>query len=181
VPGLVAASSGRICVNSRCSRFRDVPAYHDHNWGVWRDLTWEWGAARGSRIALLYGGVYGPERGSAAENSAVRSPFFLAVVDTLGVKQVLRFSSIQYTGRQRTAGADRFIAPERFELVATRDSDSLRMRVLVDNALATEMKTRGFRRGFLQMRGHFTVEGRLLGESVADSGTGFFETYVAPR
>jgi hypothetical protein len=36
----------------------------------------------------------------------------------------------------------------------------------------------GFRRVFLQMRGRFTLHGRLLGETVADSGQGFFETYV---
>jgi hypothetical protein len=41
------------------------------------------------------------------------------------------------------------------------------------------MGTSGFRRIFLQMRGHFTASGRLLGETVADSGSGFFETYVA--
>jgi hypothetical protein len=43
------------------------------------------------------------------------------------------------------------------------------------------MNTGGFRRVFLQMRGHFTLSGRLLGEMVADSGTGFFETYATSR
>jgi hypothetical protein len=105
----------------------------------------------------------------------------LAVVDSLGVRQVLRFSTIEYSGSRPTKGGQTFRAPERFDLLATRHTDSLRLSVRVEHALATEMKARGFRRGFLQMRGSFTVAGTVLGKVVADSGTGFFETYVGPR
>ncbi|HET6837945.1 MAG TPA: hypothetical protein VFH24_07855 [Gemmatimonadales bacterium] len=179
VPGLIASATGTICVVDRCRRFSDSPAYHDHNWGVWRDVTWEWGAARGSSLALLYGGVYGPDRAAVAGASAVRSPFFLTLVDSLGVRQVLRFGSIEYTGSRPTVGGEAFRSPERFELLATRDADSVRVRVQVVEALATEMRTNGFHRGFLQMRGRFTVNGTVVGKIVADSGTGFFETYVS--
>jgi hypothetical protein len=171
VPALMATAAGRICVGSRCQTFSDVPAYHDHNWGVWRDVTWEWGAARGNRVSLLYGGVYG---------SSARTPFFLSVLDSLGVKQVLRFSRIEYQGKRETSGAVRASAPTRFSLLGSRESDTLRLDVRVVDALGTEMGAGGFRRVFLQMRGHFTVTGRLLGQTLADSGTGFFETYVVP-
>lgn len=172
VPGLVATSSGTICVASRCRSFADAPAYHDHNWGVWRDVTWEWGVARGSRLSVLYGGIYATDR---------RSPFFLTAVDSLGVKQVLRFDRIQYQGERSTTGSIRARAPSRFKLMATRDTDTLSMDVDVVDALGTEMGARSFHRVFLQMRGHFSLRGRLLGESVADSGMGFFETYLVPR
>ncbi|HYF38908.1 MAG TPA: hypothetical protein VD930_04400, partial [Gemmatimonadales bacterium] len=181
VPGLSASAAGTICVAGHCVRVNGASAYHDHNWGVWRDVTWEWGAAQGSSLAILYGGVYGPERTGLIGPASVRSPFFLALVDSLGVRQVLRFSSIQYTGSRATAGGQAFRAPERFELLATREMDSLRVQVRVDDALSTEMKASGFRRGFLQMRGRFTIDGKVLGEAVADSGTGFFETYVDSR
>jgi hypothetical protein len=171
VPGLVAAAAGRICVGARCRSFGDVPAYHDHNWGVWRDVTWEWGAARGKRLSLLYGGVYG---------SSARSPFFLSVLDSLGVKQVLRFDRIDYQGKRETAGSVRANPPTRFSLLASRESDTLRLDVQVVDALGTEMRSASFRRVFLQMRGRFTLSGRLLGQTLADSGSGFFETYV-PR
>jgi hypothetical protein len=177
VPALVATAAGRICVARRCRHFRDAPAYHDHNWGVWRDVTWEWGAAQGRRLAILYGGVYGPGR----DDAAVRSPFFLTAVDSLGVSQVLRFQRIRYQGSHPASGTGRFTSPERFDLVATREADTLRLLVEVEDALGTEMRASGFRRGFLQMRGRFTIGGRLLGETVADSGVGFFETYVGPR
>jgi hypothetical protein len=178
VPGLVAKASGRVCVGTRCRSFLDIPAYHDHNWGIWRDVTWEWGAAQGSRLALLYGGVYGPERSNAANGSSVHSPFFLAAVDSLGVMQVLRFDKIDYYGSRPAAGESRFTSPQRFDLLAMRELDTVRLSVNVQDALATHTATDGFHRGFLQMRGKFTLSGRLLGQSVADSGMGFFETYV---
>jgi hypothetical protein len=179
VPALVATASGRICLASQCRSFEAVPAYHDHNWGVWRNVTWEWGAASGTRLSLLYGGIYGPDQGSPTGASTVRSPFFLTVVDSLGVKQVLRFSRINYHGARAAAGAVKATSPARFNLVAAREADTLRLDVSVADALGTEMRTSVFRRVFLQMRGRFTIRGRLLGETVADSGTGFFETYVS--
>jgi hypothetical protein len=147
---------------------------------VWRNVTWEWGAARGSRLSLLYGGVYGPERDRDAEKDNVASPFFLTLVDSLGVKQVLRFGRIGYEGSRSVSGSTRANAPARFSLVASRDADTVSLNVQVLDALATEMSASEFRRVFLQMRGRFRLAGRVGGQVVADSGTGFFETYTAP-
>jgi hypothetical protein len=171
VPGLVASVDGEICLGRRCRSVAAVPAYHDHNWGVWREVAWEWGAARGDRLSLLYGGVYG---------SSARSPFFLSVLDSLGVKQVLRFNRIDYEGKRKTAGGIRSNAPARLGLVATRESDTLHLEVQVVDALGTRMRSGSFQRVFLQMQGRFSLRGRLLGREVADSGTGFFETYIVP-
>jgi hypothetical protein len=171
VPALDAKATGRICVGRRCDSFTGVPAYHDHNWGVWRDVTWEWGAGRGTRMSLLYGGVYGPEQEQATGRPGAVSPFFLTLVDSLGVKQVLRFDRIRYQGAR----------PDQFTLVGTREADTVRIDVQVGDVMATEMKASEFRRIFLQMRGRFSLAGRVAGETVADSGTGFFETYVPAR
>ena len=171
VPALVATASGRICAAGRCTEVRDVPAYHDHNWGVWRDVTWEWGAARGARLSLLYGGVHGPE-------DAGSSPFFLALVDSLGIRRVLRFGDIQYDGSRRADGLPAVQAPERFTLVGTWEADTVRLSVEVDHALASEVAASPRERVFLQMRGSFELSGRVLEERVHETGEGFFETYL---
>jgi hypothetical protein len=169
VPALRAEASGRICVSDECRTFMAAPAYHDHNWGVWRAVTWEWGTATGRHYNLLYGGVYG---------STSRTPFFLALVDSLGVKQVLRFTDIRYEGGRPLAGAASATAPGRFTLVATHEEDSVGLSVGVVDALGTNMAAGDFRRVFLQMRGSFVLSGRVGGQTVADSGMGFFETYL---
>ena len=169
VPALSAEASGKICVSDRCRTFSRAPAYHDHNWGVWRGVTWEWGNGTGRHYNLLYGGVYG---------SSNRTPFFLALVDSLGVKQVLRFTDIRYEGHRKVASAGSAHAPDRFSLLATHEEDSVRLNVRVVDAMGTNMTAGNFRRVFLQMRGSFELAGNVAGESVADSGVGFFETYL---
>jgi hypothetical protein len=180
VPGLVAAASGRICVRARCTRFDGAAAYHDHNWGVWRDVTWEWGNARGQWLSFLYGGIYASTPTSGADPT-VRSPFFLSVLDSLGVKQVLRFDAIRYAGARSASGAPHASSPEQFTLIGVREADTLKIHVQVLDALATRRNQTRSERTFLQMRGHFTASGRLLGATVSDSGSGFFETYVGPH
>ena len=178
VPGLGAIASGTICVGGHCDRVSSARAYHDHNWGVWRDVTWEWGAARGASLSLLYGGVYGPAR-SRAGAGAVTSPFFLGIVDSLGVRQVLQFDRLAYEGAMPAEGAAGAVAPARFSLTAGRGADTVRLEAQIEHALATEMNASAFRRLFFQMRGRFELEGRLAGAQVSDSGRGFFETYRA--
>jgi hypothetical protein len=180
VPALSATAFGTICVAGRCRNLTNVPAYHDHNWGTWRNVTWEWGTGRGRRFDILYGGVYGPETDRSAGGSVLDSPFFLTLVDSLGVKQVLRFSEISYEGARAVTGSTRGNAPAQFSLIGVREADSVRLDVSVVDALATEMAQGEFHRVFLQMRGKFILDGMVAGEAVADSGMGFFETYVVP-
>ena len=175
VPAVSGTASGQICLRSRCQILSQVPAYHDHNWGVWRGVTWEWGSGSGAKLSILYGGVAGP---NSASGSSARSPFFLTVFDSLGMQQVLRFEQILYRGSRPAAGGSSTASPAEFVLQSSREADTLNVRVRVLDALATGMGEGRFRRFFLQMRGHFTISGRLLGRTVSDTGSGFFETYV---
>jgi len=174
VPALSAEASGKICLEASCRGINSVPAYHDHNWGVWRDVRWEWGAGQGARFNLLYGGVYGPQEDQGHGHAS----FFLALVDSLGVKQVLRFRTIRYQGARPVSGSSGATSPTTFSLVGQNDADTVHVDVRVTDALATRMNTSGFRRVFLQMRGAFVLRGHLGAEVIADSGMGFFETYT---
>jgi hypothetical protein len=168
VPALRGTASGTICEADECRRFDEVAAYHDHNWGVWRATIWNWGQGRGQTMSVVYGGVISTDSALAGS----RSPYFLAVVDSLGIRQILRFATIDYRGR----GPGDASTPERFALVAARGPDTVRLSVRVLEAQATPVVFAPKR--FLQMRGAFTLAGRLLGRPVADSGFGFFETFV---
>jgi hypothetical protein len=85
---------------------------------------------------------------------------------------------MEYRGARSVAGLPGARSPERFGLVASRLSDTVRLEVDVRDALATGMGGGGLRRAFLQMRGDFHVTGKVDGVAIADSGAGFFETYV---
>jgi len=171
VPALSATATGRFCVGGRCRIVRDIPAYHDHNWGVWRDVSWDWGSGRGATFNILYGGVH-------AADSGARGSLFVALVDSLGVRQVFRTPRILYSGSRPVPGAPGLRAPAAFEFVALREADTIRVVTEVDEVQATRRQSGGGATWFLQMRGRFRLRGRVAGEAAADSGTGFFETYV---
>ncbi len=158
VPVLRGKADGRLCDRGICTTVQDAAAYHDHNWGVWRDVTWEWGAAGGGRLSLLYGGVRGPVGGG------VEAPFFLALADSLGILQVLRFDHVEAEGNP----------PRRLALLARQGEDRVRLAVEVVDRSTTTLA--GGRR-FVQMRGRFILSGRVAGREVSDSGLGFFETW----
>lgn len=167
------SATGTICEAAGCRRFDRVAAYHDHNWGLWRETTWNWGQARGEEMSVVYGGVLTPDSVTAPS----RTPYFMAVVDSQGVRQILRFGKIEYQGVGTVTGGIK--APERFRIVAVRDPDTVRLDARVHLAQATRVAIGS--RVFLQLRGSFRLSGTLLGRQVSDSGLGFFETFVDAR
>ncbi len=167
VPALRGRAEGTLCFAGECRRVADAPAYHDHNWGVWQDVTWEWGAAAGQRHSLLYGGVRQGE--SYPGNS--RAPFFLALYDSLGLGQILRFEQADYRWADDSSRVE-------FEIVATQQDDFVRLSVDVWDVARTATGDDGRGPVFFQMRGDWRLAGRVAGLEVADTGRGFFETWL---
>lgn len=173
VPALSGTASGSVCVDGRCRRLDRVPAYHDHNWGVWRDVSWDWGSARGTGFNLLYGGIHSSDSSTAGQGS-----LFVALVDSLGVRQIFRTPRIEYRGSRPVAEAPGVLAPTAFEFQAVRDEDTLRLAAEIGDVHATGRRGARALVYFLQMRGSFRLTGRVEGRAVADSGSGFFEAYI---
>ena len=163
-PALYATADGTVCL-PRCEEVRGAQAYHDHNWGVWRDVSWEWGSASDERLSLLYGVVRG--------DSTATEGLFAYLVDGRGVRGVYRPGPIDFLETApQAAGGGTIRVPRRFAFEDRRKG--LRVTVDVRAVHVTDMD-RPRRRWFVQMRGVATVEenGREIGKL-----PGFFETYV---
>ena len=176
VPALRADASGSICVASTCERYANAQSYHDHNWGVWRGVTWDWGASRAGPFTILYGRVIAPD-------AKREQPLFVYVVDSLGFRAVMRPSTISYEdGRTAAVNGRDLRVPSRAVFADVRGSDTLRVELNIEDAIATDMRQSAAQPSFggpyfIQMKGTATISGRLNGERVAGKGTGFFETY----
>lgn len=177
VPALRATASGTVCAGDRCDRYEGAQSYHDHNWGVWRDVTWEWGSARVGAYSLLYGRV---TRGG---DEAVDEPVFVYLVDSLGFAGVFRPRAIEYEdGRRMLVGGRRIAVPARGLLFDVRGADTIRVELDVDDATATPLRARRpgevvAARAFVQMKGRARLSGRLGGVALDERGQGFFETW----
>ena len=177
VPGLRASASGRICVVARCDSLDPAQSYHDHNWGIWRSVAWEWGEARAGDYTLLYGRI--------VTEGAVEQPLFVYVVDSLGFVGLFRPRTIEYVDERTTTVDGKTIrVPSTGRMTDSRGDDEVRIELHVDDAVATDVRRSarqpidGFsKRYFVQMKGTATISGRVGGKSIAGTGAGFFETY----
>ncbi len=183
VAALRADATGSICVSGRCERYEGAQSYHDHNWGVWSGVTWEWGATRAGAFTILYGRVNPPERLDAA------SPLFLFLVDSLGFRSLFRPATVRYTEGRTTIVDGRTVrVPARAVLADARGRDTIRVELEIEDASATDMRRSAVERGepgealmrtpyFVQMKGIARLSGRVGGKVVQGEGRGFFETY----
>ena len=176
VPGLRASATGSICVASACERYENAQAYHDHNWGVWRGVTWDWGASRAGPYTILYGRVIAPD-------AKREQPLFVYVVDSLGFRAVMRPARIAYDdGRVATVDGREIRVPSKAVFADVRGADTLRVELDIEDAIAsdTRQSLQHVSFGgpyFIQMKGTASISGRLGGERITGTGTGFFETY----
>jgi hypothetical protein len=173
-----------VCVRADCKRYDNVQAYHDHNWGVWRGVTWEWGAARAGEYTLLYGRVQPPDSVSSTQ------PLFVYLVDPSGFLAVFRPRAIRYEDTRTTiVNGNAIRTPGSAELVDVRGDDTLRITLSIEDATATDTRGDLVERGeglaarrlahpyFVQMKGTATIAGRIRGTPLSGTGAGFFETY----
>lgn len=195
VPGLRASATGQICVTGTCEQFENAQSYHDHNWGVWRGITWDWGASRAGNYTILYGRVIGPEGQGRA------TPLLVYLVDSLGFRSVFRPRSIAYEDNREIVVHGRSIrVPTRATFADVRGDDTLSVELSIEDAIGTDTRyesgiatpfvgrkdgdkspkvTAGntTRPYFIQMKGTARVSGRVGGSPIAGTGSGFFETY----
>ena len=184
VPALRADGSGRVCAPGWCERFEAAQAYHDHNWGVWRGVTWEWGAARAGDYAVLFGRVEPPDTVGSPQ------PLFVFIVDSLGFVALFRPREVAYDdGRVAMSDGQQLRVPSRGVMVDVRGDDTLRVELEVEDAAVTDTRKPLVERGevgaaralrrpyFVQMKGLVRLSGRVAGRRLDGRGAGFFETY----
>lgn len=167
VPVLRGSADGSICLDGVCEDWSGARAYHDHNWGVWRDVTWDWGQFQLGQWSILYGGI---ARDTAASGPAsTTGARFLFAVDSLGLAAVLPIRAIDYTWDES--------GPTRMILDAGRGDEALRLEAAVGHVRSTVTDPRAGGNVFYQLRAEATLTGRLPGGAVSARGDGFFETW----
>lgn len=172
VPVLSGEAFGQLCVGSSCRSLVAARGYHDHNWGVWRGVTWDWGEARTGPYSLLYGSV---RRGGAPSGRR-----FLFVADSLGPLGFLPIDSITYARSPDASGAVRV---DGFTLRAgTAGAEAAELRVKVETSRRTRRGAPGPGGAgdelFHQMQGSARFSATLLGRRSEAAGEGFFETWT---
>lgn len=175
VPILRGSASGRLCEAGRCRRFESATAYHDHNWGTWRGVSWDWGQAQAGPYSVVYGRVIGPDGGPGGGTGPAGFAF---LADSLGWLGPFSVDSLRYPGSESTPAR-----PAAVHLLATRAGDTLRLEARVRHLRSSRAgpSSREADRRFLQMEGPAELDGSVLGDRVDADGAGFYETWTGER
>jgi hypothetical protein len=168
VPVLSGTFSGSLRADGAEVRVDGVSGYHDHNWGFWEGVRWQWGQVAGGGVSIVYGRVFPPE--DIADRNRV--PGFLGV---LGPDGPLGFSTDVSIREDNETGTPHAIT------VVSRDRRlPLTMEFTVTEAVQTPMAlTRGAggTMTFLQLGGEYRVAGRAGDRDVTFSARGSAETF----
>jgi hypothetical protein len=148
--------------------FENAPGYHDHNWGFWEGVRWQWGQVATAELSIIYGRVFPPE--SVADVD--RIPGFLGV---LGPNGPLAFSTaVSIEDRAMAAGPRQIVVRargSRVDLVLTftaERTERTRLGVTGESVAALD---------FLQLSGDYHVKGRVADREVEFRSRGAAETF----
>ncbi len=190
VPVVDGRVTGTVRVGGETFALEGWNGYHDHNWGTWAGVHWDWGQVADARIGgLVYGGVYAGALRAAAGTRAAPGlathvvALYGAARDGVsgGFLAAFRPESIRYEGWHRRADGVR--VPRRVLLGARTLADSLRAELAVSDVAATPLHLTATRGStplmFLQMHGEWTVTARAGGRDLHWRAPGAAETFVA--
>ena len=150
----------------------DGTGYHDHNWGFWKGVSWQWGQAQHEGLSVVYGRVFPPA--DAADPD--RLPGFVGV---LGPDGPLGFATnVQIDETNAPDGR-----PTRITVRARGTGVDLTLQFDVTSAVDTRMAQGPLANNvnFLQLQGRYTVSGRAAGQTLEFTTPGAAETFRGAR
>jgi hypothetical protein len=169
VPVMSGALDGTIRVGDETLTLAGGTGYHDHNWGFWEGVSWQWGQVQHDGLSILYGRVFPP----ADAADANRIPGFLMVLGPDGP-----------LGQATRVTIDETIEPtlDRPNRIAVRGNSpslDLRLEVDVESAIRTPWRSSPLADGldFPQMRGRYRVSGKAGDRALDFDAPGAAETF----
>jgi hypothetical protein len=167
VPVMSGTLNGSLDVDGERISLDGGTGYHDHNWGFWQGVSWQWGQVQQGDVALLYGRVIPPPEAA----DPARVPSFVGV---LGPDGPLGYSTdVTITETNDASGQPRTITVRARGAVLDID-----VRFDVGSAIVTPAGgTLGGNLDFLQMRGDYTVSGRAGNRTLDFKAAGSAETF----
>ena len=168
VPVLAGTFHGTLRVDGEAVSVDGAAGYHDHNWGFWEDVRWQWGQVAGGDVSIVYGRVFPP----ATVADASRIPGFLGV---LGPDGPVAFSTDVSITEEDADGT-----PKLVRIQAHGRQVDLSLQLDVAESIGTQMLlTRGAEgvMNFLQLGGVYRVTGKAAGRTIDFTARGSAETF----
>ncbi len=168
VPVMSGSLGGSLVVDGQRVSLEQGIGYHDHNWGFWEGVSWQWGQVHHGDTSFVYGRIFPPRDAADPE----RMPGFLGA---LGPEGPVGYASYAVIDEMADAGG----RPSSITIRGRSATLDLTLRFTVESTVTNRMSGGPLDNpmDFLQMRGTYAVEGMLAGRSVAFHAPGSAETF----
>jgi hypothetical protein len=168
VPVMAGTLHGTLDVGGVAVSLENGTGYHDHNWGFWEGVSWQWGQAQQGDLSLLFGRVFAPPEAADPD----RIPGFVGL---LGPDGPLGYATdVRITEQNDAAGR-----PTRIALSGRSSSLNVTATFTVQSATTTASQEGALARqmDFLQLRGVYSVSGSAGGRQIQFTAPGAAETF----
>ncbi len=168
VPVMSGPLAGSIAIGSERIALDAGVGYHDHNWGFWEDVSWQWGQVQQGDTSIVFGRVFPPP--DAADPA--RMPGFLGVLGPDGPIGYAANATIEETSDASGTPTSLRIHGRSgsLDLTLTFSVESLEVNRWQGGPLASGLD-------FLQMRGRYDVGGRAGDRTLQLTAPGAAETF----
>jgi hypothetical protein len=184
-PVLAGTVDGDLRVGRDQIALHNATGYHDHNWGFWKGVRWQWGQVAYGDVSIVYGRIFPP----ADVADPDRVPGFLGVLGanrSTGSGQAGSTGSVAGPIGFSTAvsvdeTSDEHGQPTRVAIHARGQAIDVTMVFAVDRVVKTPMAMTaaapGMPADFLQMGGEYRVTGTVGARTVDFTARGAAETF----
>ena len=168
VPVMSGRLDGALDVAGERIPFDGGAGYHDHNWGFWKGVSWQWGQAQQGDLSLIFGRVFPPREAADPD----RIPGFIGA---LGPDGPLGFA----TNVKIAEVNDEHGQPRTITVSGRSPLLDVHIRFDVGSVVMTRMAQGPLANGvnFLQMRGQYTVTGTAGARALEFTAPGSAETF----
>jgi hypothetical protein len=168
VPVMSGKLEGMLSIDGSPVSLAGGTGYHDHNWGFWKGVSWQWGQAQQGDLSLIYGRVFPPRE--AADPDTI--PGFVGALGPDGPFGYSTDVRISETNDERGQ-------PRQIHVTAHSSSLEIDFTFDVASSVTTRMTNGPLGNGvdFLQLRGQYSVRGRAGDRKIQFIAPGSAETF----
>ncbi len=170
VPVMSGRLDGVLDVGGDSISFAGGSGYHDHNWGFWQGVSWQWGQVQHDDLSILFGRVFPPSEAADPD----RVPGFVGVLGPDGPLTYTDNVTITETNDARGQ-------PQSLVVTASRGLDvEIEIAFDVESAITTEAggsRLLADSLDFFQLNGTYSVTGHIGDETLAFTAPGSAETF----